>query len=91
MPLTGFEPAIPASKWLQKYVLDRAVTGIGSVQPYLSLVICCESQYTDSSCSNAERVINKYNLLQTSGRETIWVLWMGTRDTFIWQANVIRM
>jgi hypothetical protein len=30
MPLAGFEPAIPAIKWLQTYALDRTVTGIGA-------------------------------------------------------------
>jgi hypothetical protein len=29
MPSSGFEPAIPAVKWLQTYALDRTVTGIG--------------------------------------------------------------
>ena len=31
MPLAGFEPAIPAVKWLQNYALDRTVTGIGNL------------------------------------------------------------
>jgi hypothetical protein len=29
MPLAGFEPATPATKWLQTYTLDRAASGIG--------------------------------------------------------------
>jgi len=29
MPMAGFEPAIPVSKGLQDYALDRAATGIG--------------------------------------------------------------
>jgi hypothetical protein len=29
MPLAGFETAIPATKRLQTYALDRAATGIG--------------------------------------------------------------
>jgi hypothetical protein len=29
MPLTGFEPAIPVSKWLQTHTVDRVATGIG--------------------------------------------------------------
>jgi hypothetical protein len=31
MPLEGFEPAIPATKWPQTYALDRAATGIDDV------------------------------------------------------------
>jgi hypothetical protein len=30
MPPAGFEPAIPASEWLQTHALDRAATGMGS-------------------------------------------------------------
>jgi hypothetical protein len=30
MPRAGFKPAIPATKRLQTYVLDRAATGIGT-------------------------------------------------------------
>jgi hypothetical protein len=30
MPSAGFEPATPATKRLQTYVLDRAATGIGN-------------------------------------------------------------
>jgi hypothetical protein len=30
MPSAGFEPAMPAMKDLQTYVLDRTVTGISS-------------------------------------------------------------
>ena len=29
MPSAGFEPAIPASKWLQTYTLDRTATVSG--------------------------------------------------------------
>jgi hypothetical protein len=31
MPSGGFEPAIPATKRLQTYALDRAATGIGYI------------------------------------------------------------
>jgi len=31
MPLERFEPAIPASEWLQAQVLDRAATDIGII------------------------------------------------------------
>jgi hypothetical protein len=30
MPRAGFEPAIPATKRLQTYAIDHAVTGIGT-------------------------------------------------------------
>jgi hypothetical protein len=33
MPREGFEPAIPATKWPQTYVLDHAATGIGETKP----------------------------------------------------------
>jgi len=31
MALVGFEPTISAGEWLQTYVLDRAVNGIGEL------------------------------------------------------------
>jgi hypothetical protein len=34
MPRAGFEPATPATKRQQTYVLDRAATGIGIVTFY---------------------------------------------------------
>ena len=30
MPPAGFEPAIPAGKWLQTHALDRSATEIGT-------------------------------------------------------------
>jgi hypothetical protein len=38
MPRSGFEPAIPATKLLQTYALDRAATGIGKRSSYPPLL-----------------------------------------------------
>jgi hypothetical protein len=39
MPSAGFEPAIPATKWPQTYVLDRAATGNGIPMCYSLYII----------------------------------------------------
>jgi hypothetical protein len=39
MPSAGFEPAIPAIKLLQTYVLDRKATRIGMLGLYISVII----------------------------------------------------
>jgi hypothetical protein len=38
MPPAGFEPAIPASERLQTHALDRAVTGIGKIYRYSTIL-----------------------------------------------------
>jgi hypothetical protein len=39
MPREGFEPAIPATKRLQTYALNRAATGIGEYIWYAAKII----------------------------------------------------
>jgi hypothetical protein len=39
MPSAGFEPAIPATKRLQTYVLDRAATGIGNFTLHITKLV----------------------------------------------------
>ena len=47
MPLTGFEPAIPASERLQKHAFDRVVTGIGCLEGYgeVYVLLCLISHF----------------------------------------------
>ena len=46
MPPTGFEPAIPASEWLQIYALDRAATGIGLSIMYVNVLCIKHVKYS---------------------------------------------
>jgi hypothetical protein len=39
MPRAGIEPTIPATKRQQTYALDRAVTGIGFDDHYVSKIV----------------------------------------------------
>jgi len=37
MPVVGFEPTIPAGEWPQTYALDRATTGTGRQNTYVTV------------------------------------------------------